>query len=868
MKLSTFAIVLAGGVFPLLYAGANNAPPVTYTIQTVAGSSQVGDGGPALQAAIGDAEGVAIDSAGNIFIADAYDHRVRKVTPDGNISTIAGDGSPGFRGDGGPASSSRLNTPYGIAFDRSGNLYIADLGNNRVRKVSPDGTIATIAGTDSLMAPRNVALDSAGTLYISEFNGHRVWRLGADGLAVVVAGTGVAGFGGDGGPATAAQLSSPAGLAFDSAGNLYIADSGNGRIRKVAGGAMTTVLGPDAGGNSPLYLPTAVAVDGAGDLYIADYGNDRIQLVTALGSVSTVPGAGHDLALDPAGNLFIASWSHLLELTPALALQTIAGDGSYSFRGDGGDAASARLNGPVAVALDSAGALYIADRNNLRIRVVNPSGVISTLAGDGSSGPAITQLSFPAGVAVDDAGNVDVADQDNDRIQQVTATGTILTLAGTETPGFNGDGLPATATEVFSPSALAVAGDHTLYFVDPGNQRVRRIAPNGLVSTVIATTAAGLALDASGNVYVSDTGRHSVERIDPQGQVTVLAGTGTPGFGGDGGPAAAAQINGPSGLAVDAQGNVYVADTGNNRIRVIGTDGVIRTVAGNGAADFDGDGGPALSAALNTPMGLAVDASGNLFVADFRNNRIRKLTPAAIAVEQTTPLATVNAASMLAGPIAPGEIVSIFGLGIGPVTPAGGTLDASGLVASEVAETQVLFDGTAAPLYYVQDSQINAQAPYEMAGKSTVDVEVFYQGQSRGKATVAVAASAPGIFTVSAGTGLAAALNQDGSLNSPIEPAPRGSIVTLFATGEGVDDPAATDGMPAAEPLPKPTLPVTLTVGGFPVDILFAGAAPGYAGLLQINARLPGAAAPAGNLPVVLRIGAASSQSGVTLAVR
>jgi len=867
MKVGPYSVVLAGVVYPLLCVSASSALPASYTIQTVAGSNVVGDGGPALNAAIGDAEGVALDSAGNIYIADAYDHRVRKITPDGNISTVAGDGSAGFRGDGGQASASRLNNPYGIACDSAGNLYIADLGNNRVRKVGPDGTISTVPGTDSLMAPRNVALDAAGTLYISEFNGNRVRHVRADGVVEIIAGTGVAGFGGDGGPATAAQLSSPAGLSFDSAGNLYIADSGNGRIRKVAGGVITTLLGPDAAGDSPLYLPTSVVVDGAGDLYIADYGNDRIQLITVLGSVRTVPGAGRDLALDPAGDLFIASWSHLLELTPGLTLQTIAGDGSYWFRGDGGDAASARMWGPVAVALDSTGALYLADRNNCRIRLVSPSGIISTLAGDGSSGPANTQLSFPAGVAVDNAGNVDVADQDNDRIQQVTAGGTIITLAGTETPGFNGDGLAATATQLFSPAALALASDQTLYFVDAGNQRVRKIALSGTISTVIQAKAAGVAVDPSGNVYVSDTNLHSIDRINPQGQVTILAGTGTPGFGGDGGPAASAQLNSPSGLVVDAQSNLYIADTGNSRIRMIGADGVIRTIAGNGAADFDGDGGPALSAALNTPMGLAVDSSGNLFIADFGNNRIRKLTPAPTAAEQTTPLAIVNGASMLAGPIAPGEIVSLFGLGIGPVTPQGGTLDATGVMASEVAATQVMFDGIAAPLYYVQDSQINAQAPYEIAGKATVDVEVFFQGQSCGKVTAQVAASAPAIFTVSAGTGLAVALNEDGSLNSPIQPAPRGSIVTLYATGDGVEDPAATDGTPAAEPLPKPTLPVTMTVGGYPADIVFAGAAPGFAGLLQINARLPGAA-PTGNLPVVLRIGAASSQSGVTLAVR
>jgi uncharacterized protein (TIGR03437 family) len=212
-------------------------------------------------------------------------------------------------------------------------------------------------------------------------------------------------------------------------------------------------------------------------------------------------------------------------------------------------------------------------------------------------------------------------------------------------------------------------------------------------------------------------------------------------------------------------------------------------------------------------------------------------------------------------------MVSMFGVGIGPVTPAGGTLDALGALSTELAATKVLFNGTPAPLYYAQDRQINAQVPYAITGVATTEVEVFFQGESRGKATMVVAASAPGIFTLSAGTGLVVALNQDGSLNSPSAPARQASVVTLYATGDGLTQPASSDGKPAIVPSPLPVLPVTLTVGGYPAQILFAGEAPGYAGLLQINARLPGGFAPTGNVPVVLNVGAASSQPGVTIAV-
>jgi uncharacterized protein (TIGR03437 family) len=836
-------------LLPFVLLSADAPAPTAYTIATVAGSSFVGDGGPATSAALSDAEGVAVDLLGNVYIADSNDHRIRKVATDGTISTIAGDGFPGFLGDGGPAAAARLNTPYGIAVDTAGNLYIADLGNNRIRMVSPAGTITTVSGTDKLQAPRNVALDAAGNLYISEF-------------------------GGDGGPATAAQLSFPAGLAFDSSGNLYIADSSNNRVRKIAGGIITTVLGtgdPGAALPNQLNLPTGVAVDSAGNLDVADSNNQRIQQLTPAGVINTLPGVGRDLSADATGDLFLASGGYVFELTSSLTQKTIAGDGSYSFRGDGGPATSARLNGPVAIAFDATGVLYIADQKNLRVRTVNATGVISTIDGDGTAGFGSDELSFPGGVAIGQSGMVYIADQNNDRIQAILGSGNIVTIAGTSIPGFNGDGLPGAATQLFSPGAMAMGADGTVYFADKGNQRVRALRLDTTIVTVAQTPVSSVAIDASGNIYIADGPDHRILSIDPSGRAYAIAGTGTPGFAGDGGPALTAQFNSPGGIAADTHGNLYIADTGNNRIRVIGADGNIQTIAGTGAADFDGDGGPSLAAVLNGPTGLLVDASGNIWVADSGNSRIREVSPASaststpVASQEVAPLALVNAASMLTGPIAPGEIVAIFGLSIGPVAPVSSL---SSVTPTELGQTQVLFDGQPAPLFYVQDSEIMAQAPYEIAGKSTVDVEVLYQGQSCGIVTATVAASAPGIFTVSAGTGLASAGNQDGTLNLTFDPAPRGSIIALYATGEGITSPASADGQPALAPYPPPVLPVTVTIGGALAQILFAGEAPGFSGLLQINAVVPQNLAPTGLVPVMLQIGAASSQTGVTIAVR
>ena len=362
-----------------------------YHVETVAGSSRIGDGGPALAAQFSTIQGIAIDRLGNLYLADTDNHRVRKVSG-GVIATIAGTGVAGFSGDGKSALNAQLNFPYGLALDSSGNLYVADLGNQRVRRISPDGVITTVAGTGrkvsspdgaapldtSLLSPRNVAVDAAGNLYIAEFEGHRVRKLTPDGKLSTVAGTGVAGWSGDGSRAAAAQINYPAGMAFDRAGALCFADSGNNVVRKLyADGTIGTILGRNPG--TTLYAPLSVALDPAGTLYVGD-STFVVRAFTAAGKWIGYAGTGapsfsgdggsaasaaltsvNDLAADLNGNLFIADGVRLRRVDPSGVIATVAGDGYVHSVGDGGPATLAQLFQPSALTLDSAGNLFIAD---------------------------------------------------------------------------------------------------------------------------------------------------------------------------------------------------------------------------------------------------------------------------------------------------------------------------------------------------------------------------------------------------------------------------------------------------------------------------------------------------------------------------
>ena len=919
----TLALALCGlYAFPAPAASVSGA---VYQLTTVAGSDMVGDGGAAMAAQLDQPEGLVVDSAGNFYIADALNSRVRKVSPAGIITTVAGTGHAGFSGDNGPAGSAQLSQPYGLALDPAGNLYIADLGNQRVRRVGTDGTIATVAGNGQtgsngdggpatsaqMLSPRNLAIDTAGNIYVSEFVGHAVRSIATDGTITTVAGTGVAGYSGDGGPALAAQLNGPAGLALDLAGDLYIVDTGNFSIRKVQAGTITTVCNQQNFG-LPYIALSGIAADSAGRLYITESVDDGIWRLIPGGVLTLFAGAPYagapsgdgglalqtalikpvDVAVDTTGDLYISELERVRTVAAATGIiSTVAGDGTFGFSGDGGSATAAVLNGPAGLAfLD--GDLYIADQGNQRVREVTAGGLISTVAGDGQvstsnigDGLSATGASLynPAGLTFDADANLYIADSGDNRVRLVQSSGVIITFAGDgSATGLGGDGNPAVSTPLSLPQGVLADNSSNIYIADTGHNRVIRVDSAGNIQTVAGTGTpgadastlaqlagpTGLALDSAGNVYITDTQNHRVLMLAAAGAISTIAGTGVSGFSGDGGPASSAALSFPCAVAVDSSLDIFIADGGNNRIRVVTPDGKIATIAGTGVAAYSGDSGPALLVALSNPCGLALDGSGDLLVADTGNNRVRMLasTQTVVTPPGQVNTAFANAASLLPGALSPGEIFTIYGSGIGPAMGLSGALD-SGMMATTLGDTQVLFGNTPAPLYYVESQQINAQVPYEVAGQTSAQVQVLYQGETVMNVQVSLVAASPALFTVDSGVGQVVAVNEDGSLNSTQNPARPSSVVVLYATGGGQTQPAGVTGQAAQAPYGMPQLPVSLTIAGVAADVIWAGSAPGFVGLLQINARIPGGFIPTGDLPLFLTIGSYTSAAGVTIAV-
>lgn len=789
-------------------ADLTSSAPATYTIQTVAGSDNSGDGGSALAVALGQPEGIAVDRTGNVYVAEAANHRVRKIAADGSIQTVAGTGIGGFSGDGGLAAAAQINQPYGLALDFNGNLYIADLGNSRVREVAADGTIQTVAGGGNLaatgpgqggpaimaqlMQPRNVTVDGGGNLYISDFGANQVYRVSSGGILTLVAGTGTAGYSGVGTSAVLAQINAPAGLAVDSRGAIYIADSGNNLVRKVYNGAIIDVF------NTP--APTGVALDSTGMLYVAapSYFGTVVQPIAGVT-------AARDLTVDSSGNIFTTSGAFVLEVSSSGAVSTLAGSGgSAYFGGDGGPATSARLNGPSGIAVDASGNWYFADTANNRIRIVTAAGEISTIAGTGTAGSSgdngaalAAELNSPQGIAIDSAGNLYIADSGNNEVRKITPGGAISTVA----------------SQLNNPLSVAVDGQGSVYIADSGDNQIVQVNSAGSTSTFAKLAGVlAVAVDASGNLVAADASQ--LWKIAANGTATSIA-TG---------------LTTPGGLTFAPDGTLFIADTGANVVRELSTAGTLSAIAGNGTAGFSGDAGLALEAELSAPSGIAIGANGLLLVADTANNRIRSLTPATAASEVVL-ISPLNAASLASGPIAPGEIITVFGTGF------------------DASNTQLLFDGQPATLFYTSATQINALSPATLAPNTSTDMSIVVDGAGVSSSSVPVVAAAPGIFTTGT-SGQAAAVNQDGSVNSASNPAARGSVIALYATGQGTGSPS-----------------VTVNIAGYDAPVLYAGPAPGFPGLMQINAQIPGGFLPPGIQAVVWSVGSVSSQAGVTIAI-
>ncbi len=606
-------------------------------------STLIGGGTSATAMSLAYPSGIAIDRRDNIYVVDGWNWRILRIDVTGVVTTIAGSGQIGYSGDGGPAIIARLNSPRGVAEDGLGTVYIADTNNHRVRRVDAAGIITTVAGTGTgafsgddgpatsaeLLFPRSIVVDGLGNLFIADAGNNRIRRVdGTTGIITTIAGTGAAAFGGDNGPAINASLRSPRGIAMDRAGNIYIADSTNSRIRRidtvgvittVAGGGLATSDGSPAT-SARLFAPEGVTVDGDGNLYIAETYAFKTRLVAANTGLIT----------------------------------TLAGTGTFGYGGDNGPGASAALSYLEGVAVDSIGRVYITDTTNHRMRRVDSTGVIRTVAGTGAVGnndsvpaTAVT-LNFPHGAAVSPAGRLFVADTQNHRVLRLEATGMITTIAGNGTFGSTGDGGAATSAQLSDVYGVAFDATGNLY-ISESMARIRRVdALTGVISTIAgdgtsgfggdngpATSAQlsnpnGVAVDALGAVYVADAGNHRIRRIDPGGTITTVAGTGTPGDSGDNGLAIVAELRSPYGVAIDQAGVIYIADTGNHRIRKIDGAGVITTVAGTGLAGYGGDGGAATSAQLDLPRGVAVDGTGTLYIADMTNDRIRKVSAAGV----------------------------------------------------------------------------------------------------------------------------------------------------------------------------------------------------------------------------------------------
>ena len=616
-------------------------------------------------------------------------------TDNAGASTVLSGQTDAGGTDGNSGSAAAFSSPTGVAFDGSGNLFVVDQYNHALRAIAlGTGAVTTVAGGSygnvdatgpaaKFNYPVHLGV-GGGTVYITDNGNYSVRKVVLSTQAVTTVSFASGGY-----PSN--------GAAVDASGNLYLA-SGSAILKIAAGtGTMTTVAGSLAtrgyldgtGAAARLNVPTGIALDGTGNLYVADYLNHRIRkVVLATGVVTTVAGSGaaaftnatgtaasfnypYDVALDGSGNLYVADQYNNAVRKIVLAsgaVTTLAGGFSPAYSVSG-------------VAADASGNVYVADVGNSMIRkIVVSTGVVSTLAGyvpgfsDGQA--VVARFNGPKGVAMNAAGVTFVADAGNHTIRQISSVGVVSTLAGTAGTAGTADATGA-AARFNTPTGVALDAGGNMYVADAGNHTIRKITTGGVVTTLAGTAGAagttnatgaaarfsgptGVAVDAAGNVYVADAGNHTIRKITAAGVVTTLAGTaGTAGAAN--GPGTTATFSTPLGVAVNAAGTVYVADAGNHQVRKVTAGGVVSTLAGAAGGGY-ADGG-ATTAAFNTPTGVALDANGALYIADQNNHRIREISPTTGA---TTTLAGNGSAAYLEGTGTGAAFAAPYGLTVSP----------------------------------------------------------------------------------------------------------------------------------------------------------------------------------------------------------
>ena len=607
-----------------------------------------------------------------------------------------------------------------------------------------------------------------------------------------------------------------------------------------------------------------------------------------------------------AAVLLLPAWSHA-QTDFRYTITRVAGNGTNGFAGDGGAATSAELSIPWGIAVDKSGNIYIADEVNVRVRMVSASGTITTVAGDGTGGytgdgsaATSAELSYDAAVAVDSSGNVYVADSNNQVVRKFAVGGTITTVAGSNSSGagFSGDGAAATSAQLNLPMGLALDSAGNLYIADSNNNVIRKVATSGTITTVAGNTLVGylgdgglatnailqdpraVTLDAAGNLYIADSLNHVVRKVTGDGRIATIAGIGGQGgFSGDGGPATQAELYYPDGLAVDSVGNLYIADSLNNRIRVVTPGGIIMTVAGNGKFGDSGDGGPATSARLNGPTSVALDSAGNLYVGDSENSVVRKLTPDNSGIPSLQPGTVIGASGFGAfTSTAPGSWIEIYGSSLANDTRQWKASDFKGANApTSLDGTSVTIGGQAAFIAYISPTQVNAQVPSNV-GTGPQPVVVFDGGGASAPYSINVNATEPGLWAPPSfqigGKAYAGALFIDfttfvlpagaiaGATSRPAKP---GDTIVLYGIGFGPVTPAVAAGEVTGEGNAL-TTPLQIFLGGVAAQVTYAGLGPGTVGLYQFNVVVPNIAANDAT-PLTFALGGVPGQQTLYVAV-